>query len=99
MLFNKIYVSQKKADAVSQVEGFDFWSRDMSIPIARTFTTPNKQKSQGDAGNLTSFSGVNSKYVKDLRASFQSIAEIACKIKKSELPDVTKVSTIVVLVL
>ena len=47
----------------------------------------------------TSFSGVNRKYVKDLRASFQSIADIAREMKKSELPDVTKVSTIVVLVL
>ena len=37
--------------------------------------------------------------MKDLLASFQSIAEIARGIKKSELPDVTKVSTIVVLVL
>ena len=46
-----------------------------------------------------SFCGVNSKYLKDLSASFRSIAEIAHKIKKGELPDVTKVSTIVVLVL
>ena len=53
MLFNKIYVSQIISDAVSQVEGFDFWSRDMSLPIARTLTTPNEEKSQGGAGNLT----------------------------------------------
>ena len=59
MLFNKKYVSQIKADAVSQVEKvFDFRSRDMSLPIARTLKTPNEENSQGGAGNLTSLKTV-----------------------------------------
>ena len=46
----------------------------------------------------TRFYGVNSKYVKDLQASFQSIADIACKMTKSQYSVVTRISTIVVLV-
>ena len=54
MLFNKIYVSQIISDAVSQLEVFDFWWRDMSLPIVQMLTMPNEEKSQGGAGNLTS---------------------------------------------
>ena len=47
----------------------------------------------------SSFSGVNSKHVEDLQDSLQSIADIARKMMKSEYSVVTRVSTIVVLVL
>ena len=44
----------------------------------------------------TSIFGVDSKYVKDLQASFQSITELADEMKKSQYPLVSAVSTIVV---
>jgi len=44
----------------------------------------------------TSFFGVDSKYVKDLQASFQSITDLADEMKKSQYPVVSAVSTIVV---